>query len=386
MEDTSRAARLREVAAVFLKLGLTAFGGPAVHIALMEEELVVRRGWLDRERYLDLVGATNVIPGPNSTEVAIHLGFLRAGWPGLIVAGVCFILPAALLITLLAAFYVRYGALPAIQPFLRGIEPAVLAILLIAVWRLGRAAIKNAALVVVGLLVFAAALAGVGELPALFGGGLLGMLWLRAGGAKPAKAASVLLLLGAGGMACAAGGAAQAQVVPLGALGLFFLKIGSLLYGSGYVLIAFLEGGLVQGHGWLTRAQLLDAIAAGQFTPGPLFTTATFIGYVLAGVPGALVATVAIFLPAFVFVAILGPVLPRLRRVAGVAAFLDAVNVSAIALMAAVALTLARTTLIDWRAGLLALVAGALGLRGVNTAWLVVGGTASGALLFLLTR
>jgi chromate transporter len=355
--------RLLEVAGIFLRLGATAFGGPAVHIALMEDEFVTRRRWIERERYLDLVAATSVIPGPNSTEVAIHLGWLRAGFPGLLVAGICFILPAALLTTLLAAFTLRYGALPAVAPFLRGMGPIVLAVLLTAVWRLGRVAIKNAALATIGLLVAGASLAGVGEIPALFGGGLLGMLWLRGAGRPKILAA-----------------------VPLPLLALFFLKVGGLLYGSGYVLIAFLEGGLVHERGWLTQQQLFDAVAAGQLTPGPVFSTATFVGYQLAGGWGALVATVGIFLPAFVFVAILGPVLPRLRRSPWMAAFLDAVAVSAVALMAAVAVKLALTTLTIWPAWLIALLAVALGLRGVSSAWLVLGGAALGGLLTFATK
>ncbi len=378
----TRTSALRELALVFLRLGATSFGGPAVHIALMEEEFVTRRKWLERQEFLDLVGATNVIPGPNSTEVAIHIGYLRAGLPGLLIAGICFILPAALLTLLMAFLYVRYGALPQAAPFLRGVQPVVLAVLVAVVWRLGRTAVKNGTLAVVGAAVLAASLVGLNELAALFGGGILGMLALRRG--KRGAGTAALLTLGAGGAAQAAGGAAAAGgAVGLWPLGLFFLKVGSLLYGSGYVLVAFLEGGLVAEHGWLTQQQLLDAVAAGQFTPGPLFSTATFVGYQIGGLSGALVATAGIFLPSFCFVAALAPLLPRLRRLPGMAAFLDAVNVASLALMAAVAARLAVTTLTDWPAWVILAAAALLGIRGVNSAWLVLGG---GLLGFLLNR
>jgi chromate transporter len=388
-------SRLRELALVFLRLGATSFGGPAVHIALMEDEFVRRRGWLNRQRYLDLVGATSVIPGPNSTEVALHIGFLRAGLPGLLVAGVCFIGPAVVLTVLLAAAYARYGALPNAKPFLTGMAPVVLAVLLGTVWRLGRPAVKNIPLGVVALLVFGVAVAGANETAALFGGGILGGLWLSVSGRRKGKeggAAATATLMAlwataktAQAQAVVAAGTAGASVLTAAApglvpLGLFFLKIGAILYGSGYVLIAFLEGGLVHERGWLTQTQLLDAVAAGQFTPGPLFSTATFVGYQIAGLPGALVATVGIFVPAFVFVALLAPRMERLRRIPLLSAFLDAVNVSSLALMAAVAVRLATHTLIDVRAATIAVVALALYARwNVNAAWLVLGGALVGA-------
>ena len=392
--------RLGEIAVIFLRLGATSFGGPAVHIALMEDEFVRKRGWLDRQQYLDLVGATNVIPGPNSTEVALHVGFLRAGLPGLLVAGVCFIGPAVLLTLLLAAVYVRLGALPNARPFLWGVGPVVLAVLIGTAWRLGRPAVKNVPLSVIALFVFAAAVAGANETAALFSGGILGGLWLylrdkRTGKGDAAKTtAAAVAALWAGAKTASAqvavAGAAAASVVTaspgLVPLGLFFLKIGAILYGSGYVLIAFLEGGLVHERGWLTQTQLLDAVAAGQFTPGPLFSTATFVGYQIAGVPGALVATVGIFLPAFVFVALLAPQMERLRRLPLLSAFLDAVNVASLALMVAVAVRVgAQHTLLDMRAGAIALIALALYARwNVNAAWLVLGGALAGALFTLL--
>lgn len=400
---SGRFVRLRELARIFLRLGATSFGGPAVHIALMEDEFVRRRQWLSRQQYLDLVGATNVIPGPNSTEVALHVGFLRAGLPGLLVAGVCFISPAVLMTLLLAALYVRWGALPDARPFLAGIGPVVLAVLLGTVWRLGRGAVKNVPLGLVALLVFAAAVGGANETAALFGGGIAGGLWLfwrkrRGGGDGEAMPAAVI----AG--ATIAGSAARAQVAATGGvgaaaavtaaaapglvpLGLFFLKIGAILYGSGYVLVAFLEGGLVHEHGWLTRTQLLDAVAAGQFTPGPLFSTATFVGYQIAGVPGALVATASIFLPAFVFVALLAPQMERLRRLPLLGAFLDAVNVSSIALLAAVAVRMAASSVVDVRAGAIFLIAVLLYARfNINAAWLVLGGALVGGLSVLWGR
>ncbi len=396
----ARRLRLRELAVIFLRLGATSFGGPAVHIALMEDEFVRKRGWLDRQQYLDLVGATNVIPGPNSTEVALHVGFLRAGLPGLLVAGVCFIGPAVLLTLLLAGLYVRFGALPDARPFLAGVAPIVLAVLLGTVWRLGRPAVKNVPLVVVALLVFGAAVAGANETAVLFGGGICGGLWLFSRDKKEGRgtAATTAAILAALGTALGtAQKTARAQIAVTGAavsaiaapglvpLGLFFLKIGAILYGSGYVLVAFLEGGLVRERGWLTQAQLLDAIAVGQFTPGPLFSTATFVGYQIAGLPGALVATVGIFLPAFVFVALLAPQMERLRRLPLLSAFLDAVNVSSLALMAAVAVRLAPSILTDVRACLLAFAALALYARGnVNAAYLVLGGALVGGAALLL--
>ena len=374
--------RLGELAALFLKLGTIGFGGPAVHIGMMEAEVVGRRRWLSREYFLDLVGATNLIPGPNSTEMAIHLGFIRAGWAGLVVAGLCFILPAALITAGLAWAYVKFGSLPQVAPFFYGIKPAVLAVILAATVRLGRTAVKGWRLGVVGVGVGVASLGGVNEVLALFVGGALGMLWLRLPALKGQQRAWVLAAFAGSaalGAAPAAGAAGTAVTVSLWKLGAFFLKVGAVLYGSGYVLVAFLEGGLVHDYAWLTRQQLLDAIAIGQFTPGPVLSTATFVGYLVAGAPGAWVATAAIFLPSFCFVVALNPLVPRLRRSPWTAAFLDAVNVSSIALMAAVTLKLAQSTLTAWPAWLIAAGAAALGVGWkVDPSRLILGGAVAG--------
>jgi len=378
---------LSELVRLFLKLGFIAFGGPAAHIAMMEEEVVTRRGWLTRQHFLDLVGATNLIPGPNSTEMSMHVGYERAGWPGLFVAGACFIGPAVLVTGGLAWLYVRFGTLPAAEPFLYGIKPAVIAVILTAVWRLGGKAVKDWRLAVLGVAVTLAVLFGVNEVLALLGGGVVGMLWLRAsagaggsGSPGPAVFAPVTFPRGLG--QAAAGTAAAVAGVSLWKLGLFFLKVGAVLYGSGYVLVAFLRGDLVARYGWLTEAQLLDAIAIGQFTPGPVLSTATFIGYVIQGVPGAAVATLGIFLPSFLFVLILNPFVPKLRDWAWSAAFLDAVNVAAVALMLAVTFQLGVSTLTSWPAWAIAVLAAISAWRWrLNPAWLVVGGAALGWVL-----
>ncbi len=379
----------REIALPFLRLGLTGFGGPAVHVAMMEEEFVARRGWVSRQHFLDLVGATNLIPGPNSTEMTMHLGYERAGARGLVVAGASFLLPAVLISAALARSYAALGALPAVEPFLWGIRPAVLAVILGAVWKLGRAALGDRRLAAVALAVCASVLAGLGEVQALLAGGLLGTLWLRsraAGEPRGARALAPLLPLclprapAAG--AAAAGVAAAASAAAPWQLFLFFLKVGSILYGSGYVLVAFLDGGLVQERGWLDREELLEAIAVGQLTPGPLLSSATFVGYLLAGVPGALAATLGIVLPSFAFVWILNPLVPRLRRSPWLAAFLDAVNAASVALMAAVLLQLGASTLAGWRAWSIAALAALLSLRlRVGAPWIVLIGSGLGWLL-----
>ncbi|HUP43249.1 MAG TPA: chromate efflux transporter [Thermoanaerobaculia bacterium] len=390
--EGGRARRLGELARLFLKLGVIGFGGPAAHIAMLEDEVVRRRRWLDRQHFLDLVGATNLIPGPNSTEMAMHVGFERAGWLGLATSGACFILPAVAIAGGFAWLYVTYGALPEVEPFLRGIEPAVLAVILGALWKLGRQALQGWRLAALGAVATAAVLAGADEVATLFAAGLLGMLWLRLAarrgeGEDAASPGLVPLLLSglrrAGGAAVATATAAGAAgAVPLGQLFLFFLKVGAVLYGSGYVLVAFLEGGLVRRYGWLTEGQLLDAVALGQLMPGPVLSTATFIGYVLAGAPGAAVATVGIFLPSFLFVLALNPLVPKLRRSAWMAAFLDAVNVAAVGLMAAVTVKLGAAALTSWPAWLIAGLAAAAALRfRVNAAWLVLAGALLGRLL-----
>jgi len=376
---------LGAIARLFLKLGAIGFGGPAAHIAMMEDEVVTRRRWLSREQFLDLVGATNLIPGPNSTEMAIHVGFARGGVPGLILSGACFLAPAIAITLLFAWIYVSYGTLPQVAPLLYGIKPAVLAIVAGALWKLGKKALKTRQLVVIAVVVAGLLFWGLNEVIALFAGGLVGMLWIRFGKA-PSKETTRAIASGVGiGTALKAIAAAPAATVTpsLWQLGLFFLKVGCVLFGSGYVLVAFLEGEVV-GSGWMTQQQLLDAIAIGQFTPGPVLSTATFIGYVVAGAPGALVATVGIFFPSFVFVAALNPLVPRLRRSAWTAAFLDAVNASAVALMAVVTVQLALAVLLqplDWAAIAIAVVAAVALFRfKLGSVWLVLGGALLGGL------
>ena len=379
---------------LFVKLGTTAFGGPAAHIAMMEEEVVNRRKWLTRQHFLDLVGATNLIPGPNSTEMAIHIGYIRGRLPGLIVAGLSFILPAVIITGILAWAYVTLGTLPQAPNFLFGIKPAVISVILVAVVRLGKTAAKNVRLTVIGIAVAAASLMGMNEVVALLIGGILGIVLYELMD-KQKKGISgwfirsflqlpVLLAWSEAKVAASVSAAAVAGV-SLWKLGLFFLKIGLVLYGSGYVLVAFLEGGLVKDYGWLTHQQLLDAIAIGQFTPGPVLSTATFVGYVVSGIRGAMVATIAIFLPSFLFVLILNPFIPRLRASKVMSAFLDAVNVSAIGLMAAVVVSLAGQTLTDWRAIVIAIAAAIAGIRfKLNNAWLILGGAVTGWPLCLI--
>ena len=378
---------LGEIARVFAKLGVIAFGGPAAHIAMMEEEFVVRRKWIGRQHFLDLIGATNLVPGPNSTEMTMHVGYERGGWRGLFVAGACFIGPAVLLTGIAAWAYIEYGSLPAVERFLYGIKPAVLAIILGALWRLGKKAVTGWRLAVLAAAVTALVLAGTGEVWALLAGGAVGAVWLKASQPSSGSAGRVLpLLLLQGGAAGAVAGGAAAISLPK--LFWFFLKVGSVLYGSGYVLVAFLEGGLVDDLGWLTQGQLLDAIAIGQFTPGPVLSTSTFIGYVVGAaggvgpVAGAAVATLGIFLPSFLFVWALNPLVPRLRESAWLSAALDAVNAAAVALMVAVTIELGLDVLVSWPAIVIALAAALAVLRfGVSAVWVVVGGAVAGWLL-----
>jgi chromate transporter len=390
-------ARLREVALLFLKLGTISFGGPAAHIAMMESEVVGKRQWLTRQQFLDMLGAANLIPGPSSTELAINIGFVRAGWAGLCVAGASFILPAALITGAFAWAYVRFGALPQAASALGGVKAAVISVIAIAICRLGKTAVRNVGLAVLGVIALAAFLLGLNPIVILFGGGLVGMLARQAGSLRATNAAWLSpTLVWRGWMARVVGGsaaswssaAAVAAVVPLvtrpalSRIALFFLKVGALLYGGGYVLLAFLEHGLVQQNAWLTQRQLLDAVAIGQFTPGPVLSTATFIGYLLGGVPGAAVATVAIFLPSFFYVALLAPVLFRLRQSIWMAAFLDSVNACAVALMAGVTLRLAADALRGWPAWMIAAITLGILLRWkVNPAWVVAGGALAGLVI-----
>jgi chromate transporter len=365
---------VREVGALFIKLGTIAFGGPAAHIAMMRREVVERRGWLSDSQFLDLLGATNLIPGPNSTEMAIYIGRSRAGWSGLIVAGVAFILPAMLIVLALAWAYVEYGSTPEADWLLYGIKPVIIAIVIQALFGLGRTAARSAFLAAMGVVVFGLYLLGVNEIALLFGTGLLVMLIVngrRLGEAqRPAALAAPLV---AANLSLPAALASAPASYSATTLFLTFLKIGSVLYGSGYVLLAFLHNDFVVRLGWLTDEQLLDAVAVGQVTPGPVFTTATFIGYVVGGVGGAILATVAIFLPSFVFVAATHPLIPRLRGSPWAGALLDGVNVAAVGLMAAVTVTLAEDAVTDVVTALLALAAAVLLVRfRVNSAWLVL--------------
>jgi chromate transporter len=387
----SSTSRLRELAGLFAKLGLVAFGGPAAHIAMLEDEVVTRRNWLTREHFLDLVGATNLIPGPNSTEMMMHIGFERSGWRGLVVAGGSFIIPAVTLTGLAAWFYAAFGSLPAVEPFLLGIKPAVLVIILGALWRLGKKAISGWRLAVLAIVVAAGVLAGYSEIVCLLAGGVAGMLWLRAQGVRSDTAERWVPMLfltrdGSTGLAATATATvAAAASVSLWKLGWFFLKIGFVLYGSGYVLIAFLEGGLVQELGWITQAQLLDAVAVGQFTPGPVLSTATFIGFLVDGIPGAIVASIGIFLPAFLLVGLLNPLIPKMRSSNWVSTFLDAVNASAVALMAAVSLEIGYQVLIDPAAMVVASIAAVALFRfRVGSVWIVLGGAILGFVLSIL--
>jgi len=388
-EHVRHGTSLGELARLFLKLGTIGFGGPAAHIALMEDEVVRRRGWLTREAFLDYLGATNLIPGPNSTELAIEIGRDRAGWPGLIVAGVAFIVPAALLVTITAWAYVRFGRLPAAVALFAGVKPVIIAIVAQALWRLARTAVKTPWLGALTVAAIVAEATGVHELIVLLGAAILS----AAGAALVARdvddrvnagmpiggplLASKPMLTGALGAAVGA-----LAAVPLWSLFAIFLKIGSVLFGSGYVLLAFLRADFVERLGWLTERQLLDAVAVGQVTPGPVFTTATFIGYVLAGVPGAVLATVGIFLPAFVFVAVSGPLIPRLRRSRVAGAALDGVNAASLGLMAVVTWQLGRASIVSVSSCVVALIAGVLlATRRVNAAWLVIGGALAGIAL-----
>jgi chromate transporter len=374
--------RVGELARLFLKLGTIAFGGPAVHIAMMHDEVVTRRRWMTDQQFLDLIGATNLIPGPNSTEMAIHVGFSRARWRGLVVAGICFILPAAAIVLVLAVAYVRYGSTPQGQALLYGIGPVVIAVVFQALIRLGRTAVMDAWLALVGIAALVLYLLGINELVVLFGGALV--VTLIRNGRRLLIGSHSWLPWALSGMPALAQVEPQ-RAVDLGRLFLVFLKAGALLYGSGYVLLAFLRNDLVQGLGWLTERQLIDAVAVGQMTPGPVFTTATFIGYVLYGLTGAAVATVGIFLPSFVFVAAINPLVPRLRRSPWAGAALDGVNVAALGLMAGVTYQLGRRAIVDVPTALLAVGAAAALLRfRVNSVWIVLAGALIGSAVVAL--
>jgi chromate transporter len=366
---------LRELAGLFTKLGLTAFGGPAAHIAMMQKEVVDKRHWMDHQHFLDLIGATNLIPGPNSTEMAIHSGHERGGWKGLLVAVCCFILPAVLITGVIAWLYQRYGQLPQVRPFIYGIKPAIIAIILAAVFPLAKKALKTPELWMIGALALGASLAGLNEIVVMFGAGLVILLLylVRRSGEKLRNFWPGLLL--------------EIPLFPEANLRIFlvFLKIGAILYGSGYVLFAFLDSELV-AKGLLSRTQLVDAIAVGQFTPGPVFSSVTFIGWQMNGLPGAVMATVAVFLPSFVFVALLNPLVPRMRRSKLFSAFLDGVNAASVAIIVTVCIAFTRETVTDWRTiliGLLSLVV-TFGYRKVNTVFVVIASALAGYMLQML--
>ena len=373
-------SRLREVAALFLRLGLTTFGGPAAHIAVMEDECVRRRGWITPQQFLDVLGAANLIPGPTSTELAMHVGLRRAGWAGLVVAGVCFIAPAAILVGLLAALYVQAGQLPAFEGILRAVKPVVVVIVLQALLGLSRSALRSIRLVLLALLTAAAAAAGLSEIGVLLGAGVLHAAFGRR--AVPVVTAALLSIPLRMMAAAAAVTVALTSLPSLRSLFTYFLKAGSVIFGSGYVLFAVLRADLVEHAHWLTQGQLLDAIAVGQITPGPVFTSATFIGYLLGGPAGSAVATIGIFLPGFVFTAISAGVLRRLRQSTVARAFLEGVNAAAVALIALVALALARTAIVDsWTVGIALLAAVLVGWFRLNSSWVLAGAAAAGLLL-----
>ncbi len=367
--STRQRPSLAEVAASFLKLGTIAFGGPAAHIAMMEEEFVGRRGWLTREEFLDRLASANLIPGPSSTELAIFIGYGQRGWPGLIVAGCCFIIPAAILVTLFAAAYVRYGSLPRMAGMLYAIKPVVIAVILQALAKLARTAVPTKFLAAVTVVAFGLNFFGVNPLLALAISGVLAAL----GSARTQGRVIAGVNLAMPKALLAVGVAVVVIPVTLSRLFLSFLKIGSIVFGSGYVLLAFLRTEFVTKLHWLTEKQLIDAVAVGQFTPGPVFTTATFIGYIVAGIPGAIVSTIGIFLPGFLLVAISGPIIPKLRQSPIFSAALDGVVAGSLALMAVVCWQLSRAAVVDW----FTLAAFAVALLAlirfrINSAWLIM--------------
>lgn len=368
---------LKEIVQLFLKLGFIGFGGPAAHIALMQQEVVIKKNWMTEQRFLDLLGATNLIPGPNSTEMAIHIGYDQAGWKGLLAAGLCFILPAVVITGIFAWLYQAYGQLPEVQPFIYGIKPAIIAVIVGAVYPLAKKSIHSFFLGMLGLAVLVLALAGLPEIYLMFGSGFLamGLYAVQNRKAHTLHSFTPFALLQI----------TQTTLVSATNAKLFwiFLKIGAILYGSGYVLFAFLDTELV-ATGILTRQQLMDAIAVGQFTPGPVFSSVTFIGYQINGLSGAVISTMAIFLPSFVFVALLRPLMERMRRSKALSAFLDAANVASVAIIAAVCFTMGREAITDWRTIVIALlgILVVFKLKKTNSAFIVLGGSLLGYLLF----
>ncbi|WP_281989825.1 chromate efflux transporter [Aquimarina aggregata] len=371
--------RLTEVATVFFKLGCIAFGGPAAHIAMMEEEVIHKRKWIDRQHFLDLIGVTNLIPGPNSTEMVMHCGYERAGIAGLFIAGICFIFPAVVVTGVLAWFYTSYGQLPEVAPFIFGIKPAVLAIIASAILKLGKKALKNWEIGSIGILVLVCSLIGINEIIALLSAGVLGTLYFYTKEKIVSSPKSIIpfFLLNI----------STTTFIKISSLNVFwtFLKVGAILYGSGYVLFAYLDAELVT-KGLLSRSELIDAIAVGQFTPGPVLSTATFIGYQLAGFWGAVAATIGIFLPSFLFVLLLNPLIPKMRTSKVLRYFLDSVNIAAVAIMISVLLAMTIDTLIDWKAICIALLSIFMifFVKKVNAMWVVLGGAILGYILSLV--
>lgn len=351
---------LRELAAFFGRLGFTAFGGPAAHIALMQKEVVDRRGWMDHQHFLDLVGATNLIPGPNSTEMAIHIGYERGGWKGLLVGGACFILPAVLITGLVAWLYRRYGHLPGVDAWVYGIKAAIIPIILAAALALAKRAVRTMTLRIVGMIVLTACLLGLDEVYAMFGAGLVTLSLFTARRATSRANGYFPIFL-------------------------IFLKIGGILYGSGYVLFAFVDKELV-AKGLLPRSVLMDAIAVGQFTPGPVFSSVTFIGWQMGGWQAAAWATLGVFLPSFLFVGLLNPLVPRMRRSKMFSAFLDGVNVASVAIILVVCWTFGHATITDWKPALITLLSSLVvfGFPRLNTALVVLGGSLLGYVLTIM--
>lgn len=371
--------RLKEVFSVMFKLGVLSFGGPAVHIAMLEEEVVEKRKWVTRQHFLDLIGATNLIPGPNSTQMTMHLGKERAGNLGLFVGGLSFILPAVLITGFFAWLYLEYSHLPEFEPFVYGIKPAVLIIIASAVLKLGKKAIKGTELAVIGALVVVASLLGVNEILALLGAGVLGFIYFYIKNNRNTGSIAALPILFAQKLPVALTGISGMNIFWV------FLKIGLVLYGSGYVLFAYLDAELVT-KGILTRTQLLDAIAVGQFTPGPILSTATFIGYQLSGVKGAVLATIGLFLPSFLLVMILNPLVPKIRKSATLGYLLDSINVAAVGVIAGVLVDMSIETLSDWRSIVIAVISIVVtfGFKKINAMWAVLGGSILGYLLTLI--
>lgn len=376
MQTENKQKALTEVGKLFLKLGCIGFGGPAVHIAMMEEEVVQKRKWFSPEYFLDMVSATNLIPGPNSTEMTMHIGHEKAGWKGLIVAGVCFILPAVIITAVFAWAYQQYGKLPEVSPFLYGIKPAIIAVIVSMMISFGKKALKTLSLGIIGVIAAMLAIYGINEIIILFAGGLTGiMIYLIKTSKQSLHSIAPFALL-------------EINTFPSDffnwKLFWIFLKIGSILYGSGYVLFAFLDAELVS-TGLLSKQELIDAIAVGQFTPGPVFSSATFIGWQIAGLPGAIAATVGIFLPSFIFVSLLNPLIPRLRKSKIMSAFLDAVNIISVALILAICADMVKTSITEWKTILIAIIGFAITLKfkRINSAFIVLGGSLLGYLLWL---